>query len=386
MKRWYALCCGRERTGSHSGRIRVQTSRWSSASTTGIAAAPASSSPTSSSRASAGHGEGSAGARSARRSSESRSMTMPCSTANRAARSARSGSRAGSAPASRCSSPSRRTTPSPSARSRRPRRPIGPRNDDRTRRQASSLVHAIARAALAMPAISASPFAKPSASATASCSCSASTFPARPVRRCSSTRASSSMSYARARLTSSCSRRMARAACAQCSECTSRRPPRPSLRSGSSMNATSPACAWRASTRAASSSSQRFERRSHCDRAAVLRSAVSAASPAMWRALSNAVAESRSLSASSSASRCVQTLWPSFIPASQIGYHTRSDTAFTSRRGLRRSITSRSLCGQSSARPYPPTATSDIPTTSDGCPESSAWPSSEASQSSTSAV
>ena len=32
------------------------------------------------------------------------------------------------------------------------------------------------------------------------------------------------------------------AACAQRSECTSRRPPRPSLRSGSSMNATSPAC------------------------------------------------------------------------------------------------------------------------------------------------
>ena len=27
VKRWYALCCGRERTGSHSGRIRAQMPR-----------------------------------------------------------------------------------------------------------------------------------------------------------------------------------------------------------------------------------------------------------------------------------------------------------------------------------------------------------------------
>ena len=53
--------------------------------------------------------------------------------------------------------------------------------------------------------------AQSSASATASCSCSASTLLGRPVRRCSSTRASRSVEYAAARLASSCSRRMLRA-------------------------------------------------------------------------------------------------------------------------------------------------------------------------------
>ena len=79
-----------------------------------------------------------------------------------------------------------------------------------------------------------------------------------PVRRCSSTRTESRTSWAPAKASWSSSRRMRRAASAQRREWTSRRPPRPSLRSGSSRKATSPALAWRASTPSPRAVSQRW--------------------------------------------------------------------------------------------------------------------------------
>ena len=52
----------------------------------------------------------------------------------------------------------------------------------------------------------------------------------------------------------------------------------------------------------------------------------------------------------------VRTAWPSFTPASQMGYQifdAISETFFTD---LCTNKISRSLCGASSRRPYPPTA------------------------------
>ena len=75
----------------------------------------------------------------------------------------------------------------------------------------------------------------------------------RPVMRCSSTRASSSVVVlGRQRLGSRRRRGRDRAARIQARACTSRSPPRPSFRSGSSAAATSPVATWRASTASAS--------------------------------------------------------------------------------------------------------------------------------------
>ena len=100
VKRWYALRCGRDRTGSHSGRIRVQTPRWSSASITGIASRAGEQQPDEE-LARAGRpriGQRRRVARRAARASRGRSR-VACSAASRAARSASSGSSAGSASA-----------------------------------------------------------------------------------------------------------------------------------------------------------------------------------------------------------------------------------------------------------------------------------------------
>ena len=129
----------------------------------GSRAAPVSSRPTKSSRASAGQGSERAGARVGqsleRRRDRSRSRR---SAANRRGAQREQRIRAPDRRRrSRWTSPSRSDTPSSSAGSRSPTRPSGPRSDDRTRRQESSLVHAIARAAEAMPAMSASPSVEP---------------------------------------------------------------------------------------------------------------------------------------------------------------------------------------------------------------------------------
>ena len=70
---------------------------------------------------------------------------------------------------------------------------------------------------------------------------------------------------------------------------------------------------------------------------------------------------SRSVRARPSASSIVRTEWPSFTPVSQIGYHSRSATSLIATFRRCSNITSMSLPGASSARPYPPTATSAMP-------------------------
>ena len=88
---------------------------------------------------------------------------------------------------------------------------------------------------------------------------------------------------------------------------TSRRPPRPSFRSGSSRNATSPASAWREATRLLISASHRLARLRHNPSPLAARSSVSPMSPARWRIVTSEVAVSRSLAAKPSASLGVRT-------------------------------------------------------------------------------
>ena len=119
------------------------------------------------------------------------------------------------------------------------------------------------------------------------------------------------------------------AACsAQRMACTSRSPPRPSLRSGSSRKATSPACSWRIVTRLLELAQpplgplapqrQRLGRRA--------RRSAPGRRPGGGPSTSD-VAVSRSSAASDSASLMVRTEWPSFRPSSQIGYQIRSAMA-----------------------------------------------------------
>ena len=68
----------------------------------------------------------------------------------------------------------------------------------------------------------------------------------------------------------------------------------------------------------------------------------------MRRALSSAVAVSRSSAARRNACCTVHTLWPSFSPSSQIGYQMRSASSLTSTRLSCTSIKSMSLDGHSS--------------------------------------
>ncbi len=155
-----------------------------------------------------------------------------------------------------------------------------------------------------------------------------------------------------------------RAASAQCTACTSRRPPRPSFTSGSSKKAASPARACRLRTDALNWANHLDACFRHIASDRSASSSVSAASPAMWRTASIDVAVSRSEAARFTASPTDRTAWPSLRPSSHTGYHNASATSATSA-GLARpdviNTTSMSLCGDSSRRPYPPTATRAYP-------------------------
>ena len=130
---------------------------------TRTAAAPAEEQSTSSSRASAGHGSGSAGADRGQPLEGFAVDRRPVGGGGHRQAQRRGGRRqrravvGGSASSSRATSPSRsRIAVCDRATEVRLPRPSGPRSDDRTRRQASSLVQAIVRAASATAAMSAS--------------------------------------------------------------------------------------------------------------------------------------------------------------------------------------------------------------------------------------
>src|SRR5690606_10645822 len=86
----------------------------------------------------------------------------------------------------------------------------------------------------------------------------------------------------------------------------------------------------------------------------------SSTAPATGLALNSAVAVARSSSARRRASETVRTACPSLNPSSQSGYQLDSAalvTASASRDPSCTSTTSTSDAGESSRRPYPPTAT-----------------------------
>ena len=318
-----------------------------------MAARPDPSRSTSAVLASSGQGSPGPVASTARRSRAFRPRAVPVVAAAAAARSTRVPSPAGSASGASSTLPSRSSSPGPRRRSDAATLPLGPCSADSIRSHVSSLVQAMARAAAATLAISTSASRSPRAAATASCSCSRSRSDAFPVRRWSTIRTSSRVVEAAARAEWSSSRSMRRAHSAQFSECTSRSPPLPSFTSGSSRKATSPDCSWRSTTRAPSARSHRAGLACQDCRARVARSVASRSSPAISLVSSREVAVSRSSAANDTASFTVRMPWPSFSPASQSGYQTRSASCVVSLRFLpswtRR--TSRSLPGHRSPLP-----------------------------------
>src|SRR6266545_936488 len=208
----------------------------------------------------------------------------------------------------------------------------------------------------------ASASSRPSSSAAPSCSWSRSRSVALPVTRCNASRASSSCS--RARSTVPCGGSASQDAEIDRSTTASRSPPRASLRSGSSRKASSPYRSARCSQTARSSGRRRSAVARQSASSVERMPSVTDASPATCRASSRPSWAGRSSPATRRIWATVRTEWSSFTPASQIGYQVRSASAATSERPSWTSTRSRSLPGESSRRPYPPTATSATPLTS----------------------
>ena len=185
--------------------------------------------------------------------------------------------------------PSRNHTPSATARSAGAPFARGPSSRSRTPDHTSPAIHAISRAALARSCTSASADSNPSWAATASCSCNASRSECELVTRCNATR----MSRRSSRPVSTRARSAAvsrprstieaqppgapNAQPPQSNDCRSRRPPAPSLRSGSRRSAITPGRSRRTSAASARTGRTRPRRRAASSRA--LRSSSSARSP-----------------------------------------------------------------------------------------------------------
>src|SRR5262252_4493454 len=349
---------------SHSGRRRVSTPAWSSASNTGIAPRPARSRATKASRVSASHATS---PMVCERSSDARSNGACSSAAAAAARTTSAPSRYESA--ANATRPSRSTTPLPRSRSRRDSLPPGPRSVSARRAKTSATSQETVRAAAASSRTSASASAVPVSTATASCSWSVSTSDRLPVTRWSATRASSRRSLAAPSRAGSPGRRYPWSTSARNppgspsvhpahdSDWRSRSPPPASLRSGSSFSESRPNRWRRASAPACRLSTRRARRRTARPRMRPTRPANSSLSPATRRASRVAVNACRSRSASATSCFTVFMACPSTNPASQSGYQRRSAAPATSAAASCRSTTSTSDPGHSSARPYDPTAT-----------------------------
>ncbi len=198
---------------------------------------------------------------------------------------------------------------------------------------------------------SASASRRPSAAATSSCSWRASRSVARPVARWRASRTSSSRRRASARPSRGASASQDAATARRA--VASRRPPRASLRSGSSRNRSSPWRSARSAHRSRSSGRRLGAWLRQSARAVVRRAAVRPRSPARWRASRSPRWTFRSSPAVLRACCGVRTEWSRSMPRSQTGYQRRSAraaTALSSRPSCSRSR-SRSLRGDSSPRP-----------------------------------
>lgn len=201
----------------------------------------------------------------------------------------------------------------------------------------------------------------PSSAATWSCSWSASRSVARPVARCSASRTSRSLRRASASPSRGASASQEAATARRA--VASRSPPRASLRSGSSRYCSSPCRSARSAHSSWSSGRRLGAWLRQSARTAVRSPAVRPRSPAMCRASSSPSCTLRSSPAVLRASAGVRTEWSRASPRSQTGYQMRSASAATAAPSdpSCRSSRSRSLRGESSPRPYPPTATRETP-------------------------
>ncbi len=227
------------------------------------------------------------------------------------------------------------------------------------RRQVTSAACVTADAAPTTSRSRASASGTPSRTATWSCSCSSRRLPARPVTRCRASRTSASRRTASS--TSRCGRSATQEATTARTDTRSRSPPRPSLRSGSMSWRRSPCRAPRSSHASRSAGSRRRAAARQSARTVERSRPTRPGSPATWRASSRPSRTARSCPASRRPSSNVRTAWSRRTPESQIGYQTLSASEATVLLPAWSRTRSRSLPGESSPRPYPPTAASATP-------------------------
>lgn len=185
---------------------------------------------------------------------------------------------------------------------------------------------------------------------------------ARPVVRWSASRASSRVRRASARPSRGASATQDAATARRA--VASRSPPRASLRSGSSRNWSSPMRSARSRQSSSRAGSRLGAWLRQSARTVVRSPATRPRSPATGRASSSPSWTLRSSPAVLRASPGVRTEWSRARPRSQTGYQMPSASAATAAASAVpscRSSRSRSLRGESSPRPYPPTATRAAP-------------------------
>ena len=143
----------------------------------------------------------------------------------------------------------------------------------------------------------------------------------------------------------------------------SRSPPAASFRSGTDRCASSPTRSWRVRTRSWSAGSRARASRRHRVSMVVRSRSVRLGSPARCRTSSSPSATFSSSSAAATISGRLRTAWSSLVPLSHSGYQRSSAARPGATSSSCTRTTSRSEYGASSPRPYPPTATSETPTT-----------------------